>query len=153
MSLIPWWMKLLAVLAVLGACGWAVHVYDEGIRKEQKTLDDARYNQALINAQDDARAQTVSWMKTIKETQDATVKSLADKDAAVTTANALARSLRNQLVASGSGLSNTTLTACRARASTLYTVFGECAERRLEVAANAEGQRIDAVGCRAGWPK
>jgi hypothetical protein len=153
MSLIPWWVKVLVVMAVVGACGWAIHLYDEGIREEQKAADDARYNQALIKAQEAAKAQELVWRKQTKETQDATVKLLAAKDAAVTTATATIGSLRNQLSSARSSLSSATITACRARATTLYTIFGECAERYVEMAKAAEGQRIDAVDCRARYPQ
>lgn len=46
-----------------------------------------------------------------------------------------------------------THSACMANASTLRVVFGECAERRVSVAADAEGHLIDKQTLTESWPK
>ena len=42
--------------------------------------------------------------------------------------------------------------ACMANASTLRVVFGECTQRRNEVAANAQGHLIDKQALTEAWP-
>lgn len=43
--------------------------------------------------------------------------------------------------------------ACMANASTLRVVFGECSERRVSVAADAQGHLIDKQTLTESWPK
>lgn len=43
--------------------------------------------------------------------------------------------------------------ACMANASTLRVVFGECSQRRNEVAADAQGHLIDKQTLTEAWPK
>lgn len=153
MSLIPLWAKALIVAALLAACAWGVHLYNQSIRDDQRALDVAEYSAKLIAAQDDARAQEAAWQAKQKDIQRKANDEINKRDADYA---ALARTndgLRNAAVNFSNGLPGDTLAACRARAATLADVFGECTGILRSVAKAADGQFIDAVSCRESWPE
>jgi len=149
MSLIPIWVKALVVAALLAALSWGVHLYNQGIRDTQQALDQAKYDQALINAQADAKAQTDAWMKTLKEKDDATTKAIQARDtryAGVVNANG---KLRDELANLSSDSAQLTPTACSEGIKTLSAVFGQCLDRYSEMGKRAEGHLLDSEDCRA----
>lgn len=153
MSLIPLWAKALIVAALLAACAWAIHLYNQSIRDDQRALDVAEYSAKLIAAQDDARAQEAAWQAKQKDIQRKANDEINKRDADYA---ALARTndgLRNAAVNFSNGLPGDTLAACRARAATLADVFGECTGILRDVAKAADGQYIDSVSCRESWPE
>lgn len=153
MSMIPLWAKALIVAALLAACAWAIHLYNQSIRDDQRALDVAEYSAKLIAAQDDARAQEAAWQAKQKDIQRKANDEINKRDADYA---ALARTndgLRNAAVNFSNGLPDDTVAACRARAATLADVFGECTEQLAEMGRAAQGQFIDAVACRQSWPE
>ena len=153
MSLIPIWAKALIVAALLAACAWAIHLYNQSIRDDQRAIDVAEYSAKLIAAQADARAQEAAWQAKQKSEQEKTNDAINKRDAAYAALSRTTDGLRNAATNYGNGLPDDTLSACRARAATLADVFGECTGILRSVAKAADGQFIDAVSCRESWPE
>lgn len=152
MSIIPLWAKALILAAIVAACAWGVHLYNQSIRDTQRKLDVAEYSAKLIAAQEDAKAQEMAWREQSKKSQEKTNELLNAKDANYAVLSRATDSLRNAATNYGNGLSADTIAACRARAATLADVFGECAEALRDMAAAADGQYIDKMNCINSWP-
>lgn len=152
MNLLPIWAKALIVAALLAACAWGVHRYNQSIRDDQRALDVAEYNVRLLAAQEDARAQESAWQAKQKHEQEVTNEQLNRRDAQYAAAAGTIAGLRNTLSNLGNGLPTITATACGARISALSTVFAECTNQLAEMGRAAQGQLIDAVSCRSSWP-
>jgi len=153
MTIIPLWAKAIILAAIVAACAWGVHLYNQGIRDTQRKLDVAEYSAKLIAAQEDAKAQEMAWREQSKKSQEKTNEQLNARDRQYQSAVNTIGGLRNTITNLGNGLSTLTATACSARIEALSAVFGECAERRTEVAKAATGQLIDSMSCRDQWPK
>ena len=147
------WMKLAAIAALVAAVGFGVHWYNQGLRDTQMALDQAKYDQALISAQTDARAQTDAWMKKFKEKDDATTKAIQERDVRYTVVAASNGKLRDDLARYTSGASQLTAPACAEGIKALSTVFGQCIDRYTEMGKHAEGHLLDSEDCRAKWPE
>ena len=148
-----WWLKLILIGAALAAVGAGVHWYNQGIRDTQQKLDQAKYDQALINAQADAKAQTDAWLKKFKEKDDETTKrfeELGTRYNAIVSDNG---KLRNTLASYSSGASQLTATTCAEGIKALSTVFGQCIDRYTEMGKHATGHLLDSEDCRAKWPE
>jgi len=152
MSLIPWWMKLIAVAALAAAVAWAIHLYDKSISDAQRAKDVAEYNVKLVAAEEQARAKESDWKAQLKGAQDEADKLRKDKDAMAAANNATVGKLRDQLTNISNGLSSITLTACRARVSTLTIIFGQCTDQLADMADHAQGHYVDSITCRKAWP-
>ena len=153
MSLIPWWMKLIAVAALAAAVAWAIHLYDKSISDAQRAKDVAEYNVKLVAAEEQARAKENDWKAQLKGAEDERDNLRKAKDAMAASNAAVVGKLREQLTNISNGLSDITITACRARVSTLTIVFGQCTDRLADMANHAQGQYVDSVTCRGAWPK
>ena len=153
MSLIPIWAKALIVAALLAALAWGVHLYNQSIRDTQRALDVAEYNVKLVQAEEKARAKESQWQAQIKGAQDEAQKLRNDKELADKSNRVVVGRLREQLANISNSLSSTSITACRARASTLTIVFEQCVQRYSDMGKYAQGQYVDSVTCQAAWPK
>lgn len=152
MSIIPLWAKALAIAVLVVMAVFAINALDQSRQKIGYNKAAAEYSVKLLGAQEDARAQSDAWIaKQLKE-REITSELLNARDAKYHSAINTIGGLRNELTNIGNGLSSITATACRARIEALSSVFGECAERRIEVAKAAAGQFIDSMTCRAQWP-
>ena len=152
MSIIPLWAKALIVVALIAALSWCVHLYNQSIRDDQRAIDVAEYNVKLIAAQEDARSQEKSWQDQLIKQRKETNEQLAAKDAQYATAINTIGGLRNTIANIGNGLPSITVAAGSARIKALSAVFNECTEHLGEMGRAAQGQFIDAVSCREGWP-
>ena len=148
-----WWLKLILIGAALAAVGAGVHWYNQGIRDTQQKLDQAKYDQALIGAQADAKAQTDAWLKKFKEKDDETTKRFEDLGARYSAVSADNGRLRNHLEDYASGTSQLAPSACSEGIKALSTVLGECLDRYTEMGKHAEGHLLDSEDCRAKWPE
>ena len=146
------WIKLALIAAAMALVGFGVHWYNQGIRDTQQKLDQARYDQALINAQTDAKAQTDSWLKTIKEKDNVTTQEIQKRDVRYASVVASNGKLRDQLANYSSGAVQLTAPSCAEGIKALSSVFGECIDRYTEMGKHAEGHLLDSEDCRAKWP-
>ena len=146
------WIKIAIAVAALAALSWGVHLYNEGIRSTQRMLDKAEYDQALLNAQADAKALTDAWMKKFKERDDATTKEIEALNARYAAVITTASSLRNELTNLSNGTTQLTPASCPEGVKALGTVLGECLERYSAMGRHAEGHLVDSEDCRAKWP-
>ena len=153
MSLIPWWMKLIALAAIIGALSYGVHLYDKSISDAQRAKDVAEYNVKLVAAEEQARTKEADWKKQLQGAQNEAEQLRKDKAVAVSKLSVTNNSLRQQLSDLSSSLSSTSITACRARVSTLTIVFGQCTDRLADMASHAQGHYVDSMMCQKGWPK
>lgn len=153
MTLIPLWAKALIVAALVAALAGGIHLYNQGIRDTQRAIDVAEYNVKLLAAEESARAQEAKWKDQIKGAQDEAAKLRKDKDAAAAANSVVVGRLSGQLANLSSGLSTASITACRARASALSAVFGECSDRLTALGDAAQGQYADSIECRRAWPR
>ena len=149
----PFLIKAIAVSVGVALIGFAVHRLDMSRQEIGYQRAVSEYNVKLLAAQADARAQEMAWQAKQKQEQEKTNDQLLARDAAYAALSRTTDSLRNAATNYGNGLPDDTLSACRARAATLADVFGECAERLVEMGKSADGQFIDAVSCRGEWPK
>lgn len=148
-----WWLKLILIGAALAAVGAGVHWYNEGIRETQRLADQAKYDKALIGAQEDARKQTEAWLKKFKEKDDETTKKYAELDARFKFVNNANGILRDKLTAYAIGAAQLTPASCAEGIQALSTVFGQCLDRYTEMGKHATGHLIDSEDCRAKWPE
>jgi len=146
------WIKLAMIAAAIALVGFGVHWYNQGIRDTQQKLDQAKYDQALINAQTDAKAQTDSWLKTIKEKDNVTTQEIQKRDVRYASVVASNGKLRDQLANYSSGAVQLTAPSCAEGIKALSSVFGECIDRYTEMGKHAEGHLLDSEDCRAKWP-
>lgn len=146
------WIKLAIAVAALGVLSWGVHLYNEGIRSTQRMLDKAEYDQALINAQADAKAQTDAWVKKFKEKDDATTKEIERLNARYAAVTTTANGLRSELANYGSSAAQLTAPACAKGVEALSTVLGQCLDEYAAMGKHAEGHLVDSEDCRAKWP-
>lgn len=146
------WIKLAIAVAALAALSWGVHLYNEGIRSTQRLIDKAEYDQALINAQADAKALTDAWMKKFKERDDETTKALEDLQSRYDSVLRNTGLLRYKLANISNGSTQLAPAACPEGAKALSTVLGECLERYSAMGRHAEGHLVDSEDCRAKWP-
>jgi len=146
------WIKIAAAAALLAALSWGVHLYNEGIRSTQRLLDKAEYDQALINAQADAKALTDAWIKKFKEKDDATTKAIEEANARYAGAVRAANVLRNDLANLSNGTIQLAPAACPEGVKALGAVLGECLDRYATMGRHAEGHLLDSEDCRAKWP-
>ena len=153
MSIIPLWAKALIIVALIAALSWCVHLYNQSIRDDQRAIDVAEYNVKLIAAQANARAQEAAWQDHLIKQREKTNEQLAAKDAQYATAVSTIGGLRNTIANIGNGLPSITVAACSARIKALSAVFEQCSEQYAEMGRAAQGQFIDAVSCREGWPR
>ena len=149
----PTVIKAVAILALMAILSFGLHMLDKSRQKIGYDRAVAEYAQKLIVAQEDAKAQEMAWRAQSKKSQEKTNELLNAKDANYAVLSRTTDSLRIAAANYGNGLSPDTIAACRARAATLADVFGECAERLVEMGKAADGQFIDAVSCRGEWPK
>ena len=149
----PTVIKAVAILSLMAILSFGLHMLDKSRQKIGYDKAVAEYALKLQAAQDDAKAQEMAWREQSKKSQEKTNELLNAKDANYAVLSRTTDSLRNAATNYGNGLSTDTLAACRARAATLADVFGECAERLVEMGKAADGQFIDAVSCRGEWPK
>ena len=153
MSLIPWWMKLIAVAALVAGVAWGVHLYDKGIRDKQHAVDVAEYNVKLLAAQTKAAEDTARLTKekddAIAQRADAEKKSAALKLAAAADSSRLRDTIANLR----SQLSGYSVETCRAYADTGLRLLGICQERYRFVAERAKGHYADEVMFDEAWPK
>lgn len=147
------WLKLALFAAAIALVGFGVHWYNEGIRDTQQALDQAKYDRALIGAQEDAKAQTDAWLKKFKEKDDATTKAIQERDARYGVVVASNGKLRDQLAGYASGAVQLTAPACSKGIKALSTVLGQCIDRYTEMGRHAEGHLLDSEDCRAKWPE
>ena len=148
-----WHIKLGLFVAALAAVAFGVHWYNQGIRDTQQKLDQAKYDQALISAQADAKAQTDAWLKKFKEKDDETTKKYAELDARFKFVNNANGILRDKLTAYAIGAAQLTPTSCAEGIQALSTVFGQCLDRYTEMGKHATGHLLDSEDCRAKWPE
>lgn len=153
MRIIPLWAKALAVVALIAAFSWCVHLYNQSIRDDQRAIDVAEYSAKLIAAQEDAKAQESAWRAQQLKEREKTNELLNAKDAQYAVVVNSNHGLRNTISNIGNGLPTITVAACSARIKALSTVFNECTERYGEMGRAAQGQFIDAVSCRSEWPR
>ena len=147
------WIKALLIAVAIAAFSWCVHLYNQSIRDDQRSIDVAEYNVKLIAAQADARAQESAWQDQLIKQRKETNELLAAKDAQYATAVSTIGGLRNTIANIGNGLPSITAAACSARIKALSAVFNECTEQLGEMGRAAQGQFIDSVSCRELWPK
>jgi len=152
MTIIPLWAKALILAAIVAASVFAIHRLDVSRQKIGYDKAVAEYALKLQAAQDDAKAHEQAWQSQQLKQREKTNELLTARDTAYADLSRTTDSLRNAATNFGNGLSTDTLAACRARAATLADVFGECAERLVEMGKAADGQFIDAVSCRGEWP-
>ena len=153
MSLIPWWMKLIALAALAGALAWGIHLYDKGISDKQRAADVAEYNVKLLAAQTKAAEDTARLTKEKDDAIAQATEQLKARDAAVAKLTTTNAGLRNTVSNLRSSLSTVSLDACRARAEALAGVFGECTDRLRAMGQAAQGQFIDSMMYQEAWPK
>lgn len=146
------WLKLVLAAALLAALSWGAHLYNQGIQDTQRAVDKAEYDQVLINAQADAKAQTDAWMKKFKEKDDATTKAIEESNARYAGAVRAASVLRNDLANLSNGSVQLAPTACPEGVKALGAVLGECLDRYATMGRHAEGHLLDSEDCRAKWP-
>jgi len=146
------WIKLALIAAVIALTGFAVHWYNQGIRDTQQKLDQAKYDQALLNAQTDAKMQTDAWIAKMKEKDNVTTEEIRKRDiryAGVVSAN---DKLRNDLANYASGAAQLTAPTCSEGIKALSSVLGQCLDEYSEMGKHAEGHLLDSEDCRAKWP-
>lgn len=153
MSLIPWWMKAIVVAALVAFVAWEWHLFLEHEQDIGYQKRDAEQNIALLAAQAKATRQEVTWKNQIKGAEDERDNLRKAKNAMAASNAAVVDKLREQLTNISNGLSDITITACRARVSTLTIVFGQCTDRLADMANHAQGHYVDSVTCRKEWPK
>ena len=148
-----WHIKLGLFVAALAAVAFGVHWYNQGIRDTQQKLDQAKYDQALISAQADAKAQTDAWLKKFKEKDDATTAAIQEKDARYRAVAASNSELRDRLAGYASGATQLATSSCAKGIEALSAVFGQCIDQYIAMGKHAEGHLIDSEDCRAKWPE
>ena len=153
MTIIPLWAKALILAAIVAASVFAIHRLDVSRQKIGYDKAVAEYALKLQAAQDDAKAHEQAWQSQQLKQREKTNELLTARDTAYADLSRTTDRLRIAAANYGNGLSADTIAACRARAATLADVFGECAERLVEMGKASDGQFIDAVSCRGEWPK
>ena len=148
-----WHIKLGLFVAALAAVAFGVHWYNQGIRDTQQKLDQAKYDQALISAQADAKAQTDAWLKKFKEKDDATTAAIQEKDARYRAVAASNSELRDRLAGYASGAAQLATSSCAKGIEALSAVFGQCIDQYTAMGKHAEGHLLDSEDCRAKWPE
>ncbi|MFM7012159.1 MAG: hypothetical protein ACKO0Z_23000 [Betaproteobacteria bacterium] len=142
-------IAVLLVVVVIFSAG-----LKEGALRVQSEWDKAKAEQAqsALAAEQQNREAEKRMNQKLKEAQDAAnqreKKLRADYDAA----HAAANGLRDAVAAARSELPGNTLKACRATADTALELFGECAGKYQEVAAEADGHASDSMTLSAAWP-
>jgi hypothetical protein len=147
------WWKIGSILMLFAALSWGVHVYDKSISDKQRAVDVAEYNASLVAAQAQAAKDTAKLTKEKDNAIANATQKIKARDAAVAKLTVANSGLRDTITNLGNSLSTTTLTACRARAATLSTVFGQCTERLVEMGRAAQGQYVDSLMYQEAWPK
>jgi hypothetical protein len=142
-------IAITASLAIGVATGWTAN----GWRLNGK-IDHmmAEHTLALAEAGRNAMIESARLQKQKDEALDEANK-LAQKNAqAAATARSELDRVRRQL-ANSATISSSTCTSTRDYASTLSTIFGECAARLTEVAKDADGHAADSRTFQNSWPK
>ena len=147
------WIKLAAVVALCALSAWAASSYT-GAQKDTAI--------SKLKA-DHARATSAATVKALAET----TRMQKDKDHAIEQAQIRAQAnaraaaaagaerdrLRKQLASDRFALPGAACGSVREYTSTLNAVFGECADRLVEVARAADGHAVDAMTCFNAWPR
>ena len=149
----PTVIKAVAILALMAILSFGLHMLDKSRQKIGYDKAVAEYALKLQAAQDDAKAHEQAWQSQQLKQREKTNELLTARDTAYAALSRTTDRLRIASANYGNGLSTDTIAACRARAAALADVFGECAERLVEMGKAADGQFIDAVSCRGEWPK
>jgi len=112
----------------------------------------AEASQALAEAGKNAMMESARMQK-LKDDALEEANRTAQKNAqAATAARSELDRLRREL-ANRTSIANATCASTRQYASTLSTVFGECAARLTEVAKDADGHAADSRAFQQSWPR
>ena len=152
MTIIPLWVKALAVAIAIALMGLAIHRLDLSRQDIGYQRAVAVYDKKLLAAQADAKAISDAWIERQRKEREEANERFNARDAAYAALSRTTDGLRSAATNYGNGLPDDTLTACRARADTLVDLFGQCSEALRDMAKAADGQFIDAISCRNQWP-
>ncbi len=153
MSIIPVWVKALAILAITVALGLAWNAFlhhEQSIGYQRRVAED---NVALIAAQTAAATETERLTKEKDNAVNARItaeKKVSVANAAVASANLQLRDTRARL---RNGLPNATIASCRTINAAYDIVFGQCTEQLETVARYADGCTADTLMYQQAWPK
>lgn len=138
-------VALFAGVAGWTANGWRLNTQIAEIRKEHVDM--------VATAERDA-AERYRTMEQRKQEALDEANRLSQRNArAAAIARAESERLRNQVVASSTGVSAATLASLRDYTATLAVVFGECVTEVEGLAATADGHAIDSRTLMKAWPK
>ncbi|MDR0672506.1 MAG: DUF2514 domain-containing protein [Zoogloeaceae bacterium] len=107
---------------------------------------------AVLAASEAARTREQNWNLKLQEATNEARKREMELKAAVSAANAAHRGLRDDLARLRRNLPASSLAACRDTADAALAVFGDCADRYLEMARNTDELVIERDALIAAWP-
>ena len=152
MSVLPWWLKVIIIAAVLVAAGYGVHLVDKSrqqlgydramaeiTQKENESLKLAlseitRLNNQVTEAQNAARERELEAQKY--------------RDRIVVLDN----KLRNTKHTIDLSLANATTDALRSATSAFNSLFAECRGKYEEMGRAAHGHSSDVITLEQAWP-
>ena len=149
-NLIPSWVKWAALFIVGLAIGATVNGWRLGEKIETMEKEKA---QVTATAQELARTTEAHWAKQLQEAQNAAKITEQTHRAAADRARNAADRLRGKLADIQRDLPGLAADACRQRANTLATVFGQCVERHRSLGEICDRHVTDKVMLMSAWPK
>lgn len=148
-----WLIKLLAILAALGAAAWGVHALDQSRQQIGYDRRVAEDNVALIKATDDARERERLLNNKLETAQhDAITRDQDIRRHAAAAATAGDR-LRIALDTLRRGVPGHPPGASPDPTGTLAELFGDCTDRYRGLAETADRHASDARTLSEAWPK
>ena len=145
--------KLLGAVALIAALFFAVNWYNghqQGIGYQKRVAEN---NVEFIAKQEQSIQETARMLKGKEDAVNERIASEKKAKILVASAHAESNGLRDTITDLRSKLSSATVEACRATADALADVFGQCADRLVDVATKADGHAADSLMYQQAWPK
>jgi hypothetical protein len=153
MTIIPTWMKVAALMALVGALAWGAHVfvsYEQQIGYDRRVAEDLTQENADLKA---AMAETVRLNGVITEAQNA-AKIREGKIATLAASNdALLGKLRVSTANVDALVSSASADALAGAVRAYGGLFTNCRERFETMGLAASGHRSDVKTLVDGWPR
>lgn len=153
MTILPWYVRWLAVAALCAAFGGWCYVH--GMKHTQAAWDAATVAQQTEAAKQEQanRAKELKLHQQVIEAQNAAIERNKKNQAAIAAARAESDSLRGDLAATRAKLSSASADAVRNYAATVSDILGECARDYQSMAEKADGHAGDVMLLQEAWPR
>jgi len=153
MTIIPWYVRWLALAALCAAFGgWC---YVNGVRHTQAEWDAEKVAQQAqaMKAEQANRAKERQLQQQVIEAQNAATERNKKNQIAIAAARAESDGLRNDLAAIRAKLSTASADAVRLYAATVSDVLSECTADYQRMAEKADGHAGDVMLLQEAWPR